>query len=76
LPQPQLTSPPALVRPSPDAWACGDDSPSRRNASELEAWWRGLDIYVSWSWESGGLRSESDQSRASFEQVFWRAAKN
>jgi hypothetical protein len=31
---------------SPDAWACGDDSPSRsrRNALELEAWWRGLEI--------------------------------
>ena len=29
----------------PDAWACGDDSPSRRDASELEAlWWRGLVI--------------------------------
>jgi hypothetical protein len=31
----------------PDAWACGDDSPSRRDASELEAlWWRGLVICV------------------------------
>ena len=29
---------------SPDAWACGDDNPSRRDASELEAWWRGLEI--------------------------------
>jgi len=28
----------------PDAWACGDDSPSRRDALELEAWWRGLEM--------------------------------
>jgi len=39
---------------SPDAWACGDGGPSRHDALELEAWWRG---------------------RASFEQVFWCAAK-
>ena len=24
---------------SPDAWTYGDDSPSRRDALELEAWW-------------------------------------
>jgi hypothetical protein len=31
---------------SPDAWACGDDSPSRHDALELKAlWrWRGLEI--------------------------------
>ena len=29
---------------SPNAWACGDDSPSRRDALELEEWWRGLEI--------------------------------
>jgi hypothetical protein len=31
---------------SPDAWACGDDSPSRHDALELKAMlrWRGLEI--------------------------------
>ena len=31
---------------SPDAWAFGDDNPSRRDASELEARWRGLEIRI------------------------------
>ena len=28
-----------------DAWACGDDSLSKCDTLELEAWWRGMEIY-------------------------------
>ena len=41
----------------PDAWAWGNDSLSRRDASELEALWRcERSGEMSWSWESGGWR--------------------
>ena len=47
---------------SPDAWACGEDSLSRGDASELEAWWRGLEIYQGVG-SREVLRSESESSK-------------
>jgi len=74
----QLSEPPngASARSaSPDAWPCGDDSPARRDASELEAWWwRGLVIIdKSWFFVSIGVGAVEVEVRA--EQFLWRAEK-
>ncbi len=34
---------PSAPLDAPDAWACGDDSPSMHDALELAAWWRCLE---------------------------------
>jgi hypothetical protein len=61
--------------------ASGDDSPSRRDAAELEALWRcerSGDMSLSGKLDHVG-RSKNQCHffyEASFEQVFWRAEKN
>ena len=40
----------------PDAWTYGDDSPSRRDALELEAWWREQGSFGSAPYGTGALK--------------------
>ena len=64
---------------APDSWACGDDSPSMRNALELAAWWRCLEKRGGLNlWESGSLGDVVVVLCGWLgpEQVFWCAEKN